>query len=97
MSFKEKVLDIVRSIPEGQTLSYSKVAEMSGSKGASRAVGTIMKNNYDPTVPCHRVIKSNGKAGDYNRGGEKVKEDLLELEKCKADVKYFADKYCKTL
>lgn len=69
--FKEKVLDVVRNIPKGTVLTYKQVAEKAGSVGASRAVGSIMKQNYDPSVPCHRVIRSDGHAGNYNRGNEK--------------------------
>ncbi len=79
-SFKEKVLDVVRKIPKGKTMTYKEVAECAGSPGASRAVGSIMKANYDETVPCHRVVRSDGKTGDYNRGGEKAKVDLLRKE-----------------
>jgi len=40
----------------------------------------VMKNNYDPSVPCHRVIRSDGRAGEYNRGGMRAKKRLLEKE-----------------
>ena len=56
------------------------VAERAGYPGAARAVGTVMKNNYDPTVPCHRVVRSDGRAGAYNRGGEEAKKELLRAE-----------------
>jgi methylated-DNA-[protein]-cysteine S-methyltransferase len=78
--FREKVLSIVRGIPMGVTMTYAQVAEAAGSKGAHRAVGSIMKANYDPTVPCHRVIKSDGSVGDYNRGGPAAKQALLWKE-----------------
>jgi O-6-methylguanine DNA methyltransferase len=78
--FREKVLDVVRGIPMGRTMTYAEVAEAAGSKGAHRAVGSIMRANYDPTVPCHRVIKSDGDVGDYNRGGPSAKRTLLMLE-----------------
>jgi O6-methylguanine-DNA--protein-cysteine methyltransferase len=39
-----------------------------------------MKNNFDPEIPCHRVIRSDGKIGGYNRGGIEVKRKLLEKE-----------------
>lgn len=39
-----------------------------------------MKNNYDPTVPCHRVILASGKLGAYNRGGPAKKRMLLRAE-----------------
>jgi O-6-methylguanine DNA methyltransferase len=66
--FKEKVLEVVRHIPKGKMLSYKEVAEKAGSPKAYRRVGSIMKANYDPSVPCHRVIKSDGSLGQYNRG-----------------------------
>ena len=67
-------------IPKGETRSYSEVARAIGYPGAARAVGTVMKNNYDSTVPCHRVVRADGKVGDYNRGGERAKKRLLEKE-----------------
>lgn len=79
--FTDSVLKIVRSIPPGSTKSYKEVAALAGSPGASRAVGSIMKHNYDPTIPCHRVIKSDGTPGEYNRGGPSAKALLLQNEK----------------
>ncbi len=69
-SFKQKVFEIVKKIPKGKTLTYKEVAKRAGSPNASRAVGSILKTNYDPKIPCHRVIRSDGKIGGYNRGGE---------------------------
>lgn len=79
-SFVDRVRDAVRQIPRGETRSYGEVAHAIGYPGAARAVGTVMKNNFDKTVPCHRVIRSDGKLGDYNRGGEREKKRLLEKE-----------------
>ena len=81
--FKQRVLEVVYSIPEGTTLSYKEVAEHAGSPRAFRAVGTIMKHNNNPAIPCHRVICSDGSLGGYNRGIEK-KKVLLEAERKKA-------------
>lgn len=78
--FADIVRDVVRDIPKGQVLTYGEVAKRAGSAGAARAVGTIMANNYDKTVPCHRVIRSDGKIGNYNRGGSEVKRKLLKAE-----------------
>lgn len=69
-TFREKVLNIVAKIPLGQTLTYKEVATQAGSSDASRAVGSILKTNYDKNIPCHRVILSSGKTGEYNRGKE---------------------------
>jgi O-6-methylguanine DNA methyltransferase len=75
--FAEKVRDIVRKIPKGKTMTYKEVAAKAGHPGAARAVGAIMRTNYDPSVPCHRVIFSDGSVGNYNRGGEERKRELL--------------------
>jgi O-6-methylguanine DNA methyltransferase len=79
-SFKEKVLQVVREIPKGKTMTYGAVAKKAGNAKAARAVGAYMKNNYDPTVPCHRVIRSDGTIGEYNRGGPAAKRALLIKE-----------------
>ncbi|MEK7567482.1 MAG: MGMT family protein [Patescibacteria group bacterium] len=78
--FKERVQKTVRSIQKGKTLSYGEVAKRAGNPGAARAVGTIMANNFDKSIPCHRVIRAGGKIGRYNRGGAKQKTALLEKE-----------------
>lgn len=80
MTFREKVLQVVANIPRGETMTYGQVAEAAGSPNAYRAVGSIMKYNYDPSIPCHRVIKANGDPGEYNRGREN-KVLLLQKEK----------------
>jgi methylated-DNA-[protein]-cysteine S-methyltransferase len=69
-TFSEKVLEVVSKIPEGKTLSYKEVAQKAGSPGAFRAAGSVLKKNYRSDVPCHRVIKSNGGTGEYNRGAQ---------------------------
>jgi len=81
--FQEKVKNIVRSIPSGKTMSYKEVATKADNPKAARAVANILAANYDLTVPCHRVIRSNGQLGGYNRGGEEAKRVILETEKIK--------------
>ncbi len=74
-SFKDKVFEVVRKIPKGKTMTYKEVAKKAGSPNASRAVGSILKKNYDPQIPCHRVIRSDGVSGEYNRGrSEKIRK-----------------------
>ncbi len=80
-SFKTRVQKVVHSIPKGKTMSYGEVARRAGSPGAYRAVGSIMANNFDKTIPCHRVIKADGSLGNYNRsGGTEAKRKLLVKE-----------------
>ena len=78
--FADRVRDAVRQIPRGETKSYGEVAAAIGYPGAARAVGTVMKNNFDSSVPCHRVVRSDGRIGEYNRGGARAKKRLLEVE-----------------
>lgn len=78
--FAERVRKIVRSIPKGSTMTYGLVAQRAGKPGAARAVGTIMAKNDDTSVPCHRVIRSDGKIGDYNGINGPSKRDLLISE-----------------
>lgn len=80
MEFKDKVLDVVRGIKKGETKSYGEVAKLAGSSGAARAVGTIMAQNQDLTVPCHRVIRSDGALGPYNGLQGPDKKELLKNE-----------------
>ena len=80
ISFADRVRAVVRKIPKGETRTYAEVAHAAGSPGAARAVGTIMANNYLPNVPCHRVIRADGKLGGYNRGGIETKRALLKSE-----------------
>lgn len=80
MSFADKVRVVVRTIPKGKTMTYGEVAKKAGHAGAARAVGGVMKENFDPSVPCHRVIRSDGKIGEYNRGGPAAKRKLLITE-----------------
>jgi O-6-methylguanine DNA methyltransferase len=70
-SFKEKVFSIVKNIPRGQTLTYGEVARLAMRPKAYRAVGSILNTNYNPEIPCHRVIRADGKIGGYNRGAKK--------------------------
>lgn len=78
--FSDTVRDVVRKIPRGQVLSYVQVALLAGNPGAARAVGTVMRHNFDESVPCHRVIQSSGEVGEYNRGGSEAKIRLLKQE-----------------
>ncbi len=79
-TFADLVRSAVKQIPKGETRSYGEVAAAVGRPGAARAVGTIMRDNYDPAVPCHRVIRADGKIGEYNRGGPAKKRALLIAE-----------------
>jgi len=72
MTFDEKVYEIVSKIPNGKVMTYGGVAEALGNNGLARAVGNSLNRNPNPIkVPCHRVIKSDGRVGEYANGVEK--------------------------
>jgi methylated-DNA-[protein]-cysteine S-methyltransferase len=78
--FEKKVWNSAISIPYGSTISYKDLAQRAGYPLACRTAGTAMKNNpVMLVVPCHRVIKSNGKLGNFG-GGVDIKEFLINLE-----------------
>ena len=79
-TFTEKVIDVVKKIPKGKVMTYVDVAKKAGSKNASRAVGSIMAKNANKSVPCHRVIRSDGTMGPYNGLQGTSKEALLRKE-----------------
>lgn len=83
ISFKDLVFEVVKNIPAGSYMTYKEVAVMIGRPKASRAVGNILSNNYDVNIPCHRVIRTDGKMGGYNRGGDKEKLNILKKEGAK--------------
>jgi len=74
-----RVLATVRMIPHGRVATYGDVAEVAGRPRAWRAVGNIMRDCRDPTVPCHRVIAAGGRLGGYG-GDEALKRALLVAE-----------------
>jgi methylated-DNA-[protein]-cysteine S-methyltransferase len=80
--FAASVIQVVRKIQHGATLSYGAVASKAGSAGAARAVGNIMARNPIPIIiPCHRVTASGGALGGYSSPqGLSMKERLLTLE-----------------
>lgn len=61
-------------------MTYKEVAIAAGNPKAARAVANIMAKNYDPAIPCHRVIRTDGQLGGYNRGGTTKKRAILISE-----------------
>ena len=80
MTFANKVRAIVKKIPKGKTMTYKQVATKAGNPRAARAVGAIMRTNYDDSIQCHLVVRSDGGMGGYNRGGSLRKKEILRQE-----------------
>ena len=80
MKLEEKVYRKLLAVPKGKITTYGELAKAVGLKNGQRTIGKIMnKNPYPVIVPCHRVIKSDGKIGGY-AWGEKVKAKMLSNE-----------------
>jgi O-6-methylguanine DNA methyltransferase len=78
--FQKRVWNALRTIPYGQTRSYSEIAAQIGAPRAVRAVGAANGRNPIPIiVPCHRVIGASGSLVGFG-GGLAWKRLLLDLE-----------------
>ena len=87
-NFQLKVWGFLMKIPKGSVKTYAQVAKAIGKPLAYRAVGNaVAKNPYPIKIPCHRVIRSDGKLGGYSgKGGKKQKLKLLKREKALKNV-----------
>ena len=80
MTLSTKVYRKLLQVPKGRVTTYGELAEAVGLKNGQRVIGMIMKNNPFPViVPCHRVVKSDGKIGGYAYG-KNVKSKMLTNE-----------------
>ncbi|HSB83572.1 MAG TPA: MGMT family protein [Nitrosarchaeum sp.] len=80
MNLDKKIYKKLLEVPKGKITTYGELAKAVGLKNGQRAVGKIMnKNPYPVIIPCHRVVKSDGKVGGYAYG-EEIKSDMLSKE-----------------
>lgn len=77
--FEEKVFSACKKIPFGKVSTYKAVAVFIGNANAFRAVGNALNGNRDKKVPCHRIVKSDGKIGGF-AFGIRNKIGLLKAE-----------------
>ena len=84
--FQKLVWRTLLEIPSGSKISYGEIARRIGQPRASRAVGAAVgANPIALLIPCHRVVYSSGKTGNYRWGSDR-KRALLEIESaCNAD------------
>lgn len=80
--FQKKVWKVLLSIKKGKTITYKELAKKVGKPKAVRAVGNAVgANPVIVTIPCHRVVRSDGSLGGYSgKGGIKAKRALLLKE-----------------
>ena len=80
MNLQQKVYKKLLEVPKGKVTTYGELANAVGLRNGQRAIGRIMnKNPFPVIVPCHRVIKSDGKIGGYAYGQD-VKSNMLSKE-----------------
>ncbi len=80
-AFERRVYDVVKQIPSGEVRSYAWVAARLGNPKLARAVGQALhRNPWPSTVPCHRVVRSDGSLGGY-AWGLAAKQRLLDDER----------------
>lgn len=80
--FQQKIYAALLKIPYGTTISYGKLAELAGERSA-RAIGTALSHNPLPIlIPCHRVIRSDGRLGGFcgDFSMTAIKQRLLQIE-----------------
>jgi methylated-DNA-[protein]-cysteine S-methyltransferase len=84
-AFHQRVYELARRIPSGQTLTYGEIATRLGVRGAARAVGQALgRNPFAIVVPCHRVVAAGGRMGGFSAmGGVATKLRLLAIEGAK--------------
>lgn len=76
----QDVYVLLSKIPSGKVSTYGDIARALGHPKAARAIGRIIANNPNPiSIPCHRVVKSNGEIGGFAYG-EEMKREILEKE-----------------
>jgi methylated-DNA-protein-cysteine methyltransferase-like protein len=78
-SFTRRVLSVVRAIPPGRVATYGDVARLAGAPRAARAVGNILRECDDPSLPAHRVTGADGRLGGYGSSPH-LKRQLLAAE-----------------
>lgn len=80
--FQRDVWRALTQIPAGETRTYAELARMCGHPNAVRAVANAVgANPMPPVIPCHRVVRSDGKIGGYSApGGIMRKRELLTAE-----------------
>ncbi len=79
--FQRAIVDALRAVPYGETVTYGELAALAGYPNAHRAAGSACARNRFPiVVPCHRVVAA-GSLGPYGSLGSDYKRRLLALER----------------
>jgi len=96
--FQARVLELVSKIPKGKVTTYKEVARALGSPRSCRAVGNALARNPHPLkIPCHRVVRSDGKIGGYGFGRRRktklLVDEGVEIRGGKVDLREYMFKF----
>ncbi|MBN8211435.1 MAG: MGMT family protein [Xanthomonadales bacterium] len=80
LSAAERILAAIRAIPRGETAAYGVVAQRAGLPGRARMVARLLSQNDDPTLPWHRVLRSDGRSA-FPPGSQHCEEQLKRLRR----------------
>jgi methylated-DNA-[protein]-cysteine S-methyltransferase len=94
VSFQEKVYSLCKKIPKGKVTTYKIIGRKLGKRGQIyRAVGRVLNKNPHKSVPCHRVIKSDGSVGGFAKGTKKkiqmLRKEGIEIKNNKINLKKY--------
>lgn len=94
-SFYERVIDIIKNIPEGRVATYGQVARYAGNPRASRQVAYILHSSTErESLPWHRVINSKGSISLRQKHGYELQKQMLEKEGITFDDRNRVDLEC---
>ena len=99
---KQKLYELLRTIPRGKVVTYGTLAEMMGNRALARAVGNALHSNPDgEKYPCYKVVNSKGELSHaYAFGGAEEQKrrlvgDGILVENGKVDLKRYEYKFCR--
>jgi O-6-methylguanine DNA methyltransferase len=92
--FQDRVLGLVSRVPRGRVTTYKELARALGKPRAYRAIANVLARNPRPVeIPCHRVVRSDGRVGGYSLGvGKKVRllnEEGVEVKNGRVDLRRY--------
>lgn len=94
--FREQVYQATKQIPKGSIATYAEIAAAVGRPKSFRAVGNTLNKNHFRSVPCHRVVRSDGMVGGYARGSDakiqKLSREGIKITRGRINVEKFGKK-----
>ena len=77
-SASAKILAAIRAVPRGTVAGYGHIARRAGLPGRARMVARLLAGNEDPTLPWHRIVRSDGRIA-FPAGSAEFDEQVQRL------------------